>query len=252
MPFRLKAFGLHLSTSICVLSIILGGLYLGWYYWPGWYLATASRVVLTMILVDAALGPLVTLIIASPSKPRRELTRDIAMIVTVQLIALAYGTFTLWHGRPLYYAFSVDRLQIVQASDIRTNERALARKVNPRFAPAWYDRPRWVWAPLPDDPKEAQKIVASAVFGGGDDVIDMPRYFKPWKQCAMQLRKHLKPVGHMPYFTLRQHAELVRKANALAISSNDADALIITGRGRPLVAIFDPDTLKLRAILSAD
>jgi hypothetical protein len=251
MRFRLKAFALHLSSSICLLSIILGGLYLGWYYWPGWYLTMASRVVLTMILVDACLGPLVTLIIASPSKPKRELARDIAMIVTVQLIALAYGTLTLWHGRPLYYALSVDRLQLVQASDIGARERAVARKVNPRFAPAWYDRPRWVWAPLPDDPKERRRITQS-VMAGGDDVIDMPRYFKPWAQCAMQLRKHLESVGQLPYFSPQQHAELVREAKALALPSEDADALILAGRARPVVAIFDTHTLKLRAILAAD
>lgn len=250
MRFRLKAFGLHLSASVCILSIILGGLYFGWYYWPGWYLTTASRVVLTMILVDAALGPLITLIIASPSKPKRELARDIAIVVTVQLIALGYGTFTLWHGRPLYYAFSVDRLELVQASDIGANERALARKENPRFAPAWYDRPRWVWAPLPEDAKEQQKIVESAITGG-DDVIDMPRYFKAWDGCASQLREHLRKLGTLP-FSRRQHADLIRKAEALALPSDKPDALLFTGRGRPLVAIFDTRTLHIRAILAAD
>jgi len=250
MRFRLKAFGLHLSSSILVLSAILGALYFGWYYWPGWYLATASRVVLTMIFVDAALGPLVTLIVASPSKSKRELTRDIAMIVTVQLIALAYGTFTLWHGRPLYYAFSVDRLELVQASDIGAQERALARKENPRFAPAWYDGPRWVWAALPDDPKVQLNIVQSAI-SGGDDVIDMPRYFKPWSGCAAQIREHLKRIDRLP-FSRRQHSDLIRKAKALDLPNDDPDALLFTGRGRPLVAIFDTRTLKVRAILDAD
>ncbi|MGH8220680.1 MAG: hypothetical protein ACREUT_19275 [Steroidobacteraceae bacterium] len=250
MRFRLKAFGLHLSSSVGILSVILGALYLGWYDWPGWYLAGAARIVLIMILVDAALGPLMTLIIASPSKSARELARDIGVIVTVQLIGLAYGTLTLWHGRPLYYAFSVDRLQLVQASDISSKERALANKLNPRFSPAWYQRPRWVWAPLPDDPKERQKIVESSIFGG-DDVIDMPRYFKPWKQCETQLRQHLRKIGILP-FSRDEHAELARKAKALSLASDAPDALLFTGPGHSLVAIFDTRTLQIRAILAAD
>lgn len=232
------------------MGAILGSLYLGWYYWPGWYLTTAAHIVLIMIVVDAALGPLLTLVVASPSKSTHELARDIGVIVAVQIIGLAYGTYTLWHGRPLYYAFSVDRLQLVQASDISAQERALARKVNPRFAPAWYERPRWVWAPLPDDPKEQQKIVISAI-SGGDDVIDMPRYFKPWKQCAVELRKHLKTFDKLPFST-RQRTELIRKVKALSVASDAPDALLLTGRSRPLVAIFDTRTLQIRAILAAD
>lgn len=251
MVFRFKAFVLHLVSSICVLSLVLSGLYFGWYYWPGWYLAMASHVVLVMIVVDVALGPLTTMIIVSPLKPRRELTRDIAVVVTVQLVGLAYGTLTLWQGRPMYYAYSVDRVELVQASDIGSNERSIAGKRNPRFSPKWYDLPRWVWAPLPNDPQVQQQIVASAIFGG-DDVIDMPRYFKPWTECATQLRKHLKRVDQLGGFSPRQRATLVRRVKALVGRSDDADALLLTGRGRSVVAIFDPRTLHINAILAAD
>src|ERR1700722_4689481 len=118
MRFRLKAFGLHLLASATALSLILGSLYFGWYRWPGWYLADAVHVVLVMIGVDVVLGPLMTLIIARPTKPRRELKRDITMIVVVQLCALGYGSVSLWDGRPLYFAFSESVLQMVQAYDI--------------------------------------------------------------------------------------------------------------------------------------
>jgi hypothetical protein len=110
MKFRLAALGLHLLGSCVALTLILGGLYLGWYRWPGWYLADAVQVTTVLAGVDLVAGPLLTFIIASAVKPRRVLIRDIAVIVTVQLIALAYGTVSLWHGRPLYYAFSEDVL----------------------------------------------------------------------------------------------------------------------------------------------
>ena len=102
------------------------------------------------------------------------------MIAVVQLAALAYGTVTLWQGRPLYYTFSANRLETVQASDLEPPQVALARKENPAFAPHWYSLPRWVWAPLPEDPDKAMAIVNGATFGEGQDIIDMPRYFRPW------------------------------------------------------------------------
>ncbi len=117
MRFRFKAFGLHLLASACALTVILGALYLGWYRWPGWYLTSVGKLLLIVCSVDLVLGPTLTLIIANPKKPRRTLARDITMIVVVQLVALAYGALTLWHGRPLYYTFSANRLETVQASD---------------------------------------------------------------------------------------------------------------------------------------
>jgi len=141
MRFRFKAFGLHLLGSTVALTLILGTLYLGWYRWPGWYLADVSHVVVVMAGVDIVVGPLLTLIIARATKPRRELVRDVSMIVAVQLFALIYGTVSLWNGRPLYYAFSVNVLQMVQAYDVDAQELALARQ-NAELVPHWYSVPR--------------------------------------------------------------------------------------------------------------
>src|ERR1700761_2359944 len=151
MRFRFKVFAIHLLSSATVLGLILGGLYLGWYRWPGWYLTDVSTVVLVMVGVDVVLGPSLTCIVANQSKPRRELTRDFGIIVAVQLCALAYGSYSLWNGRPLYYAFSERVLQLVQAYDINADEARLGREQNPSLAPHWYSLPRWVWAPLPQD-----------------------------------------------------------------------------------------------------
>src|SRR5258706_173674 len=99
MKFRLQAFALHVAGSATVITLVLGALYLGWYRWPGWYLSGALGVVPILAGVDVSLGPLITLLIASPRKPRRSLARDVSIIVAVQLAALAYGAATLWQGR---------------------------------------------------------------------------------------------------------------------------------------------------------
>jgi hypothetical protein len=250
MRFRLKAFGLHLLASATALSLILGSLYFGWYRWPGWYLADAAHVVLVMIGVDVVLGPLLTLIIARSTKPRRELARDIAMIVVVQLCALGYGTVSLWNGRPLYFAFSESLLQMVQAYDIESGEAALGRQQNPELAPHWYSLPRWVWAPLPKDPSESSKIVASAITGG-DDVISMPRYFKRWEQGLPDLRSQLKKVDNLPYFSKRQKETLKERMHAAGLATDQLDTMVLIGRGHPLLAVLDPKSTMITAIFKA-
>jgi hypothetical protein len=250
MRFRLKAFGLHLLASATALSLILGSLYFGWYRWPGWYLADAVHVVLVMIGVDVVLGPLLTLIIARSTKPRRELARDIAMIVVVQLCALGYGTVSLWNGRPLYFAFSENILQMVQAYDIEPGEAALGRQKNPELAPHWYSLPRWIWAPLPMDADESRKIVTSAITGG-DDVISMPRYFKRWEQGVPDLRKQLKKVDDVAYFSKRQKEALKERMRAAGLATDQLDTMVLTGRGHPLLAVLDPNSAKITAIYQA-
>ena len=250
MRYRLRAFGFHLFASASLLTLVLGGLYVGWYRWPGWYLAGMRQVALVAVTVDVVLGPLLTLIIASPTKSRRDLARDIACIVIVQLAALAYGGLTLWRGRPLYYAFSVDRLQMVQATDLGPSEIELGRKQNPAFAPRWYSLPRWVWAPLPDDPQLRKKIVTSAIFGG-TDVIQMPRYFKPWNLGIPELRKQLKRVDELSVFTRIQKRILEQKMTRLGFAPEKRSTLFLSGRVGAVLAIFDPKTMRLQAILGA-
>jgi hypothetical protein len=248
--FRLKAFGLHLLASSAALSSILGILYFGWYRWPGWQLTDVAHVVLVLVGVDVVLGPLLTLIVARSSKPRRELTRDIALIVAVQLCAMAYGTVSLWNGRPLYYAYSEKLLQLVQAYDIDAGEVALALKENPTLAPHWYSLPRWIWAPLPDDQATAVKIVTGAITGG-EDVISMPRYFKPWDQGLSVLRSRLKKVDDVPYFAPKEKNIFKARMRAAGLAADQPNCMPLTGRGHPLLAVFDPASVKIVAIFAA-
>jgi hypothetical protein len=250
MKFRFKAFGLHLLASSTILSLILGSLYLGWYRWPGWLLTDVSHVVMVMVGVDVVLGPLLTFIIARSTKPRRELTRDIAIIVAVQLCALIYGSASLWNGRPLYYAFSENVLQLVQAYDIDSAEAARGRAENPEFAPHWYSLPRWIWAPLPQNPNESQSIVRSAITGG-DDVISMPRYFKPWEQGLSALRKQLKQVDDLAYFARSEKKLIKERMRQAGFATDQPNAMPLTGRGHPMVAVFDPAAAKIIAIFRA-
>ena len=252
MKFRLKASGLHLLGSATALALVLGGLYLGWYRWPGWYLSNVARVALIVGCVDLTLGPLVTLIIANPGKPHRELARDIGIIVAVQLAALIYGATTLWNGRPLYYTFSEDRLEIVQASGLDATEIALARKQNPDLAPYWYSMPRWIWAPLPTDPNERARITVAAVTGAGPDVIQMPRYFKPWPQGLPSLGKRLKPVDQLPFFSKGEQQALKDRMARLGVAAHQSATLFMTGNRLRALAVFDPQTLQIKSILPVD
>jgi hypothetical protein len=251
MRFRLKAFGLHLSGSTAALTLVLGMFWLCWYRWPGWYLASVLHVVGILVMVDLVLGPTLTLIVASPAKRTAVLARDIVIIVTVQLAALVYGATTLWLGRPLYYTFSADRLELVQASDLKADDISAGQRDNPALAPYWYSRPRWIWAPLPDDPEEARKIASGAVFGGAD-IIQMPRAYRPWSAGLTELRKKLKTVDQIQFFHPREKQALKSRLTQLGLPANQANAIVLWGGTRRVLVVFDLKALDIQAMLAAD
>lgn len=251
MTFRFKAFGLHLLGSACALTLVMGAMYLGWYRWPGWYLSSVLHIVGIVVMVDVVIGPTLTLIVANAGKSTRALARDIGMIVAVQLIALGYGSVTLWLGRPLYYAFSVNCLQLVQASDLQADEIALGRRQNPQLAPHWYSLPRWIWAPLPQDPQQAAKIVRGTVLGG-QDVVQMPRYFRPWNEGLPALRQQLTRIDSMKYFSRLEKQRLERRMMQLGLAVDEPNALVFWGGSLRLLAVFDPKTLRIVALLRPD
>lgn len=243
MKFRLKAFGWHFCASIVALLVVLGTLYFGWYQWPGWYLSGVLAILPITVGVDAALGPLMTFLIAKPSKSREELSRDIAIIVGVQVLALAYGAFTLWSGRPLYYAYSGNEISVVQASDILPEQVTLGQQMNPQLAPYWYSRPQWVYAPTQG---------AKANGPNDSDSTETPSDMKPWDQGLSDLKAKLKKVDDWNYFSGQMKTHLEKRMAEQGYAVDAADTMPFTGRGLPLLAIFDTNTMTIRALLRVD
>jgi hypothetical protein len=249
MKYRLKVLGWHVLASTGLLFFLMGALYLGWYRWPGWYLADMLSVLPITVGVDVAIGPLLTFVIASPTKPLRVLARDIAVIAIVQLVALGYGCTTLWLGRPLYYAYSALQITVVQATQLHAEDIALGQQHNPSLAPHWYSLPRWVYATLPDDAKRSGAIVKSAL-SGGSEVTDMPRYYQPWQNGLPELRKQLRKIDTWQFFSKKDKTVLKQRLVALGFPADAAVTMPFTGHGAPLLAVFDPQSVQIKALLS--
>ena len=244
MRFRLKAFAIHIGASACALAVLLGILYLGWYRWPGWYVTNFLHVMSILVGVDVTMGPLFTLLIANPRKPRRDLARDVGVIVTLQVVALAYGIVTLWGGRPLYYAYSQRELETVAASQVPASEAELARQQNPEFAPHWYSLPRLVYAALP---RGAAMPADSRI-----DITQMPRYFKSLSQGGSALRADLQKVDNQFIFTPAEKRLLKERMAQRGLAVDQPDTLFMIGHDRPVLVVFDLKSLHVEAIIRAN
>jgi hypothetical protein len=88
-----------------------------------------------------------------------------------------------------------------------------------------------------------------SAISGGDDVISMPRYYKSWNSGAPALRTQLKKVDDVKYFSGPDKKVLKERMHAAGISTDQSNAMPLTGRGPPLLVVFDPASLKVTAIV---
>lgn len=239
--FRLKVSGLHLLVSIVVLSLVIAIFYMGWYRWPGWYLLGADNLVRVLVLVDVGLGPLATLVVSSPTKPRKELRRDITLIALFQVIALGYGIGTFWAGRPLYYAFSVDRVEIVTAAVFDQQAMEKARQFKATIMPSWISLPLWIWTALPENLEERKNLIVHSILGG-PDIVSMPQYFRPLKDAAKVMRESYMPARVLLGNHGLSEDDYQTTVTKLGRPESELGVLPVQGRKRDGAWIFDRTT----------
>jgi hypothetical protein len=100
----------------------------------------------------------------------------------------------------------------------------------------------------PEDPDEAGKIVGSTLFGG-QDVVQMPRYFRSWEQGLPKLRQQLARVDDLKGLSKAERQALRTRMSELRLAPGERNALLMWGEVRRVLVIFDPGTLGIRAIL---
>jgi hypothetical protein len=65
-------------------------------------------------------------VLASPKKSRQERWVDLSLVGAIQVIALAYGLWSVFGARPVALVFEVDRLTIVSANEVQTEQLSAA------------------------------------------------------------------------------------------------------------------------------
>ena len=235
--FRLRLFLTHLAISAVVIGACVAFIIFVWYPPPLARLEGVFSILLVMAGVDVGAGPLCTLVAASPKKTRAHLARDLAVIASVQLLALGYALYTTCVARPVYLVYSLGQFEVEHANELKAEE--LAKAEPPFSSPPW-SGPVFVEARFPDDPVEATRIVNSAILTGVD-IKDMPRYFRSWPYVKTDAREKAKPVSQLPERRALREAA-TRLLQQKGVAPSDAAVLPINGkmdRGSVVLRVSD-------------
>jgi len=232
---RFHAFGLHLLVSIGVALCSAAMVFWVWYPDVLAYASGVDDVFLLLVSVDVILGPIITLIVFNPRK--KELRRDLTIVVLVQAAALLYGLSAVFIARPVYLAFNLDRFDVVNANEIRDEN--LAKAIRPEFRSLPYFGPKIIASPLPDDSKIKDKIMVGTLLGG-DDVQQMPQYYLPYTARLADAIKQSKPLDRLKPFNrdklsevdalIRKYADRQTEVGYVLLKAKVHDGVVILNR----------------------
>lgn len=172
--FRWKAFGIHLAISLAILAALLYVLFTHWF--PGYLFDTDGGWQALQIIsgVDLILGPALTFVAASPTKPATALRKDLAIIGTIQAAALCAGMWLAWANHPAVLIWLDGEIYSQPLSAFREYPDAL-EKIH-RMPAAANGGPPQIRVALPDDLDARSEIFRSSVRNASSIMFEADRY----------------------------------------------------------------------------
>lgn len=187
-----QAAGIHSLCSVLVAALAAWVVFAVWYAYPYRELSGGRELFLLVVSVDVVCGPLLTLVLFNPKKPRKELWMDLSLVALIQLAALGYGMWTVWQARPLYLVHEVDRYKVIAAPDV--DEKAL-QALPANLKSQFWAGPKTVGIRPPINAEEHNTVLFEAV-AGGRDYGARPEFYIPYEgKVALNALKRAKPLS---------------------------------------------------------
>jgi hypothetical protein len=200
---RSLASGAHFALSLGV-ALLAAALVFGvWYPYPYREISGGRELFFIIVAVDVVMGPLLTFAVFNRKKPMKELKRDLAIIVLLQLAALGYGLWTVFISRPVHLVFEYNRFRVVHAIEVDD-------KMLPKAPPALQSLP--VTGPTTlsirdfKDGKESGDMTMAAL--GGLQLAARPELWQDYAKAAPQVLAEAKPIAQLKSRFSAQAAEI--------------------------------------------
>ena len=189
---RLRAATVHLGLS-AIVAVLAGLLVFAlWYPWPYGEISGGRELFRLVVAVDVVLGPLITFTIFNRAKPRRELRRDLAVVVLLQLAGLGYGLWTVQLARPVHLVYELDRFRVVHQVELPEESAGL---VPAGIALAPPGGPTQIaLRPFRD---EAERFDYTMAALQGVPLSARPELWQPYEAARERVRQAARPVSEL-------------------------------------------------------
>jgi hypothetical protein len=186
---KFRAFVIHFLVTAALGACAAALIFLVWFPRPFATMVGGTELFGLVVGCDLALGPLISLVIYNSRKSRRELFIDYGVVAALQLTALVYGVYIVAGTRPVYVAFSKDRLEVVTARDINAQELAAAR--DPKYRSLPLDGPHFVSIRVPA--ADQQDALFQSL--SGNEEHQRPKFYVPYESQLDDIRTRAQPLA---------------------------------------------------------
>ncbi|MBD9393012.1 fimb protein [Acidovorax sp. ACV01] len=222
------------SLAVGLISAVL--VFQWWYPMPYRQMLGVGNIFILVLIVDIVCGPLMTLVLASPSKSKREMVLDLSLIGIIQAIALIYGIHAVWIGRPAVLAFENDRLIVISANEIEHSDLMQAPE-GLRVLP--FSGVLKVTSRKPKDNAEFLRSIDLSLAGLSPAM--RPARWEPIENQHHQMRTKAKPLAELIARRSNKSAELNIAASHAGYKVEALTYLPLTSsKTREWVALLNP------------
>ena len=187
-----RAFGIHLALSLLVALIAATVVLQLWFPFPYRILAGGNYLFWLMAIINVICGPLLTALLYSPAKSRRELMLDLFLVALIQVAALVYGFYSIAQARPVVLAFETDRMVVVSAAQVERHKLYLAPA---QFHSLSWSTPVLVGTRTPNDSAEMLRGIEMSMQGLGPSL--RPDWWQNYEESRPLVKQRMKKLADL-------------------------------------------------------
>ena len=245
MRQRFKALAVQLAFSTLAILVIYGIVRMVWFPGPYFRIAGVAQILWVLIGVNAALGPLLTFVVFDHAK--KSLRFDLAIIVLMQVVALAYGLYMIQSERPRYMVFAVDRFNVLAAKDVDAG--AIADQ---RFRDRPFAGPLMLVAQLPKDQDQLSRLLDETLLQAKPDIERRPEYWSLYSDNFHQALLAAKPLSSLRDARPAAAAEIDRAIAKSGREPGDLLFLPVVGKRQDFAVLLDRKDGKIVDAIAVD
>lgn len=194
LRFASRVAGVHFALSVLVAAVLAALVFWVWYPYPYRGLMGSFKLFWLIVGIDVVCGPLLTFILASPKKKRREMVLDLSLVAAIQLSAFVYGIYNVYQARPVAVVYEIDRLRVLAKADIYESELSQA--------PEGYQKLPFfgIWqlaARAPNSEDDTLKDIELSL--QGFDIGQRPSWWIPYADARETMQKRAKPLSELAW-----------------------------------------------------
>lgn len=246
MKNRLNAFLAHLSISALVALMSIFVVFYLWYPSPLQNTLGVTKIFFLLLAIDGIMGPVMTFIVYQPKK--KSLVFDLSVIGIMQLIALAYGMYTIYQGRPAFIVYNEHRFEVIRSIDLDVESTKLADNNHNKSAIVDWLSPHWV-AAVPTGSVERQNKVAFSSAEGGADWSQLPDSYIPLKKIKPKLLKKANALSEI-ISLYKDDADVKEKLNQYV--NKDFKWLPLRGKTSNMIVLINANSAEVIQVIDID